>query len=149
MRTSVIDLIIEMIRQIRAGQKLKDIDLKSFEGYNKAETAAAYSWIMHKKSREKVSRETGVIDARRNIRILHSAERMMLSTEAHGYLIELFHIGVIDNADMENIIEHCMMTSMEKIDLEKMKEIVASLVFGSGEKTMPNSVFLRGNETIN
>ncbi|MCC5933990.1 MAG: DUF494 domain-containing protein [Candidatus Cyclonatronum sp.] len=149
MRTNVIDLIIEMIRQVRAGQKLKDIDPKSFDGYNRAETSAAYSWILHKSDRDKISKEAGVIDARRNTRILHSAERLMLSTEAQGYLIELFNIGVIDNSDMENIIEHCMITSMEKIDLERMKEIVASLVFGTGEKSRPNSVFLRGNETIN
>ncbi len=148
MRTNVIDLIIQMVRMIRSGESLRDLDSKNFSSANKSEASAAYSWILQKV-------ESGHLnsDARkshhRQLRILHAAERTIISTDAYGYLIELFNIGVIDQDDMERIIESAMMNNFEKIGIERMKEMVARVVFGVGEKSRPGGTYLSGGETIN
>lgn len=148
MRTSVIDLIIQMVRQIRSGESIRDLDPNSFSTANKSEASAAYSWILQKV-------ESGQLNAARpgdssqNLRILHVAERTIISTEAYGYLIELFNIGIINHTDMESIIENAMMNNFEKVGIDRMKEMVAKLVFGSGEKSQPGSIYLSGSEKIN
>ncbi|MCH8556218.1 MAG: DUF494 domain-containing protein [Balneolia bacterium] len=148
MRTNVIDLIIQMVRQIRGGQSIKEIDLGSFPNADKSEASAAYSWILQKSESGQLN-AASPSDSSKNLRILHAAERTIISTEAYGYLIELFNIGIITHTDMESIIESAMMTNFEKVGLDRMKELVAKLVFGAGEKSHPGSIYLSGSEKIN
>lgn len=179
MRTTVIDLIIQMARHIRAGESLEQINPGNLKTATKAETAAAYSWIMQKaqagrlQQAQDAAREQGdmtgellqalheSIEARaaerntteiyprpRRHRVLHAAERSVISTEAYGYLLELYNIGVLDEANLESLIESAMMSNHEKLNMETMREMVASLIFGRAPDG-PNRMFLHGSETVN
>ncbi len=148
MRTNVIDLIIQMVRMIRSGESIRDLDAKKFSDASKSEASAAYSWILQKVESGQLSSQAKK-QSNRQLRILHAAERTIISTEAYGYLIELFNIGIIDHDAMERIIENAMMNNFEKIGIDRMKELVAKLVFGSGEKSRPGGIYLSGGETIN
>lgn len=178
MRTNVIDLIIQMARHMRAGESLEELNPGELKPATQAETAAAYSWIMQKASdgrlqkaqeespggdapgeemlqalqaslRAQVSGSTGELQPQgRPLRVLHAAERSVISTEAYGYLLELYNIGVLDENNLEVLIENAMMSNHEKLSRKTIKEMVAALIFGRNAGG-PSQMFLHGSETVN
>src|SRR5215217_568450 len=41
------------------------------------------------------------------MRLLHPMEREMLTVEAHGYLLDLYRLGLLDMLGLESVLEHC------------------------------------------
>ncbi len=148
MRSRVIDLIITMVRHIRTGNSIHEIKPDQFSEYDKSEVSAAYSWVLQKHQAGELDKP-GQKSLTKGQRILHHAERMLITREAYGYLIELFNIGIIDSDAMESIIENSMMNNFDKITLEKMKELVARHVFGKDSAKKPGGIYLSGNERVN
>lgn len=153
MQNNVIDIIIHLIRNIEVGKRLNEVSADQLKGYDRSEISAAYSWIIQKK-------ESGELDSILNRRkagekkntphrVLHIAERMMISPEAYGYLLELMNYGLLDYMAMERIIESVMLQSTERISLEKMKTVVASIFFEKENNILHPSFLLKGNESIN
>lgn len=153
MQNNVIDIIIHLIRNIEVGKRLNEVNVDQLKGYDRSEISAAYSWIMQKK-------ESGELDsilnrhkkgeqAKNPHRVLHIAERMMITPEAYGYLLELMNYGLLDYLAMERIIESVMLQSTERISLEKMKTVVANIFFEKESSTLQPSFLLKGNESIN
>jgi uncharacterized protein Smg (DUF494 family) len=147
MQAKVIDLIIKMVRMIQLGQNIKDIKPEDFTPYSKSEVSAAYSWVIQKVEDNSLAKQ----DKRNknNARVLHAAERMIISTEAQGYLIELYNMGVINFSQMENIIEQTMINNFEKVTLEKIKSMVSNELFGDSKKQNLGGMYLHGTESIN
>ncbi|HKI45122.1 MAG TPA: DUF494 family protein [Balneolales bacterium] len=153
MQNNVIDIIIHLIRNIEVGKRLNEVSTDQLKGYDRSEISAAYSWIIQKK-------ESGELDSILNRRkaeekkgaphrVLHIAERMMITPEAYGYLLELMNYGLLDYMAMERIIESVMLQSTERISLEKMKTVVASIFFEKENNILNPSFLLKGNESIN
>jgi uncharacterized protein Smg (DUF494 family) len=149
MRTNVIDIIIQLMRHVRVGEAIESISSDSFKGYDKSEISAAYSWIIQNiesgKLRERVMKQN--VQAPR--RILHSAERIVITPEAHGYLLEMVMLGLIDYHRMEYIIEQAMLHSIERVTLDKIKDYVSRYAFEADQKKGGHSLYLQGNESIN
>lgn len=149
MQNNVIDLIIYLVKRMHIGIQLKDIKLDALRGYNNSELSAAYSWLMQKY-------ESGDPDQRKKIlenipppRVLHPSELHQISTEAYGYLLELYYLGILDAARMERLIEYAMFRPDGKTDITDIKEWVAGIIFDSEYPGSNRSLFLKGNETIN
>lgn len=147
MRTTVIDLILHMLRMMRLGHNLKDLQTDLLGNYNNSEVSAAYSWVLQKMQDGTIT--TKGFPANRSMRVLHIAERMVISPEAYGYLLELYNMGIISPLQMENIIEQTMINNFERITLERMKEIVGRQVFAPETKRSSGKTYLSGNESIN
>lgn len=143
---SILDLIIFLAKRIRLGENLAEIKQDSLNGYNSSEISAAYSWLLqkHPSVANKKKSDPGIYH-----RVLHFAERMLISPEAYGYLLEMVNIGLIDNKAMEHIIERVMFQSSEPIDLEKVKHLVENYIFDNDTIFKNHTSMLRGNETIN
>lgn len=152
MGTNVIDLIVYLVNRMKAGDSLGDINLESLKTYNRAEISAAYSWVIQK--RESGELESIIRHDKRSgksfpPRILHFAERMVISPGAYGFLLELLNLGLIDYAMLEKIIEAVMLNATERVSLDKIKETVSGIIFSVDDKTRSNRHFLKGNESIN
>jgi len=147
MRNNIVDLIILLARRVRLGEPLNEIKDDSLLQYNKSELSAAYSWILQRYPGSSII--TGKSDADKHHRVLHYAERMLISPEAHGYLLELVTIGILDQTSMEGIIEKVMFHSTERIGLEKIKILVQEHLFENVNIDKNRSSFLRGNESVN
>lgn len=147
MQTNVLDLIIKMVRMLRLGENLKEMQPELLKKYNKSEVSAAYSWVIQKIQDGDLTREGTTKN--KDLRVLHTAERMVISTEAYGYLIELYNMGILNFHQMEAIIEQTMMNNFDKISLDKMKAMAHAQIFGKGKKSNIGSIYLSGNETVN
>jgi uncharacterized protein Smg (DUF494 family) len=62
-------------------------------------------------------------------RVLHDIERMVLTPDAYGYLLQLKHLGLIDALELEQIIERSLLMGSARISVEDIKIIVASFLF--------------------
>lgn len=143
---NILDLIIYMAKRIRVGDTLTEIKSDSLNHYNSSEISAAYSWILQK---HPAVTEHKKKDFGKYHRVLHFAERMLISSEAYGYLLEMVNIGLLDNREMEQIIERVMFQSSEPIDIDKVRKIVHAHVFDTDSAFRNHNNMLRGNETIN
>jgi uncharacterized protein Smg (DUF494 family) len=151
MRPNVIDIILHIVRRLQTGNSLDEISDDAFTGYNTSEISAAYSWIVqkHKAGDLPEPLDEQPQKQQKSHRVLHMAEKMMITPEAHGYMLELINSGLIDHLQMERVIEKLMLNPTERVTKAKIKETVSKIIF-SNEPTNPlASLFLQGNETIN
>ncbi len=150
MQNNVVDLIIYLVKRVHIGTRLKDIKLDKLRGYNNSEISAAYSWLIQK-------HESGMLASEKpepvNIpspRVLHPNERSRISSEAYGYMLELYYLGILDAKRMERLIEYAMLRmDIEFTDVPDVKDWVAGMIFDSEYLGSDRSLFLKGNETIN
>jgi len=149
MQTNVIDIILFMVRMLRLGHTLTDINQeKQLHLYSQAEVSAAYSWILQK-MKDGADRFS-TKKTPESMRVLHQAERMMITKEAQGFLMDLYGNGVLNYEQLEQIIEVSMMGTFEKTDLEKIKKLVSQLLFGDDTiRKSATVVYLSGNESVN
>ena len=59
-------------------------------------------------------------------RVLHDVERQYVAADAHGYLIQMTHLGILDQADVEEIIERCMLLGNLNVGMDEIKMLVAT-----------------------
>lgn len=143
MQENVIDIIVSIFRRLQAGEHLKEINSDDFSKYNKSEFIAAYSYVLEHQEKLKEQNEQPIIP-----RILHLAERLVLTPKAYGYLLELNKLGLLSFADMEFIIEKTMLNANIRIDIEQMKTLVARYLYNHKNAFGGNFNFT-GNEAIN
>lgn len=154
MQNHIIDLIVFLVRRIQIGDKIKDIDLNALSGYDSSEVSAAYSWVLQKydagelDTALKAAKEKGPAQPHR---VLHFAERAMITKEAYGYLMELYHMKLITYHTMERIIEQAMLNATERVTLHKVKALLTDIMFDQNqiEQNLSSAFYLKGNETIN
>ena len=161
MRNNIVDLIVYFARKIRLGESLNELKDDSISKFNKSEISAAYSWIIQQYPRlnsridPKVEQYTlnnmsyTPDDILPGHRVLHYAERILITPEAYGYLLELVEIGIIDQKLMESIIERVMFHTTDRITIDSVKTMVQENLFENQKSSKVNNSFLRGNESVN
>lgn len=150
MGTNVIEILMTIMSHLQAGGQLGDFRQDDLKSYNKSEVSAAYSWLY---GRFPELLKSGTLSPTSSgdpsHRVLHLAEKVLIGKEAYGYLLRLVYSGLIDISTMEKVIERVMLQFHERLTLDKLKEVVAQLIFDTESgKTNPTSPFLTGNEKI-
>lgn len=142
----IFDLIIEMVEHIRKGLDLKDFDVSLSETWHEftiSEQSVAYSWVLE--------RMDYLISKVRSHppRVLHIAERMILSKEAWAWFLKLENLCIVDQSGIEKIIELLMMNYDTDISLKYFKQLVVPMLLESDSSG--NIIFprLKGTESVN
>jgi len=81
----------------------------ALSGYNAATVKAVISFFFSNLRFKKHSHKSG-------IRLLHPSESSKLTLKAQGFLLDLFHNGMIDYSDFEDILD-LIRDSDEQLDL--------------------------------
>jgi hypothetical protein len=171
MQHNIVDLIVYMAKRIRTGDSIAEIMSEGAKKFDKSEISAAYSWILQRypsgkapqpdtslNGYKRLAKEikgkknnavTKPDDSDHNHRVLHYAERLLITPDAYGYLLELVEIDIIDQTTMEAIIDKVMFHSTERITLESVKVMIQEYLFESQKVAKVHSSFLRGSESIN
>lgn len=150
MQKNIVDLIIYMVKRMHIGARLKDLKLESIRGYNKSEISAAYSWLVHKQESGELNSPEAGLSYIPSPRSLFPSERSVISPEAYGYILELYYLGILNAGRFENVIEYAIMnTEGDKVEVQDIKEWIANIIFENEFSGRDQSLFLKGNETIN
>lgn len=131
MKERVVEILVFLMSEMRQDKQLHEIDLAPLRdrGYTTSEISAAFSWLYdnigsgHAEALPAASAGLG------SRRILHEAERMVFSTEAQGYLIQLVELGLLDDRDLEAVIDRAMNSGYAGLTVQEVREVVAAVLF--------------------
>lgn len=149
MNERVIEILIYLITELRKiDETNQDIDYLSqdllTQGYLPKEIDFALDFLTEHKDLLSETFSFKPQSRQSNYRILHSHEKMLITPEAYGLLIQLRHSNLIDDVEIELILERAMFVGLHRIDQEDMKEIIANVIF-SPESYEQNGYFYLDN----
>jgi len=147
MQERVVEIILFLVNELRSNKRLNDVDVSSLtrDGYTQSEISSAFSWLF-----ERLSAGKSITDvtsaASTSHRMLNDAEKMVIGTQAYGYLIQCQQLGLLKNADVETIVERIMMAGFSAVGLPEMKSFVAGYLFDL--ESSSGQISLGTNDTI-
>lgn len=135
MNERVVEILVYIMNEIRGKKpvatKLEVLSRDLLQrGYTENEISSAFTWLFdrYKADFEELIRNSGPT-LNNSFRILHDLERMVISPAAHGYLLQLRELGILDDTEIEQIIERAMMVGSPRIEESEIKSLVASTLF--------------------
>jgi uncharacterized protein Smg (DUF494 family) len=151
MQEKIMEILIYVLSELKkANKSIGEIDVGALEkkGYTPIEITAAFKWVVDSLTR-------GENDARQiarnssSFRILNSAEKLAISSEAFGYLLQLHELRVISDIELELIIERSLLSGFEQIDPVEMQNIVSSVLSESEiRNAMQGKIVMYSNDSI-
>ena len=134
MKEKVVEILIYLMSEIQDNKELNEIDLGDLRnrGYTPSEISAAFTWLYENLPAGEGTSSHAIKFSPGSRRVLHDAERYVLSTDGQGYLIQLHELGLLDDKDLENVIERAMMSGDARLTLSDVREIVTAVLFAKG-----------------
>lgn len=150
MKERVVEILVYLMSEIEANKRLNEIDLTDLKskGYTQSEISAAFSWLYDNVPVQDGVFVGGAVASKESRRLLHDAEKLMMTTDAQGYLMQLCEVGLLHNRDLEHVIERAMMSGFEKLSIYELHEIVAAVLFSRPNKWNESRSMLNNNDTI-
>ena len=115
MQEKIVEILIYLISELRKNVPMSDIDLTvlSQRGYLTTEISTAFNWLFEKISDGGTLITETAQSSPHSHRVLHDAERMIITADAYGYLIQLRQLGLISDMDIEVIrVSHSVVDSV-------------------------------------
>jgi len=151
MREKIVEIIVYLMGELRNNIPLGEIDLSVLtnSGYTPTEISTAFSWLYEKIDLgENLVKEISKSSPHSH-RVLHDAERMVFTPEAHGYLIQLRELGLISEEDIEAVIDRVMLADYVTAGTQETKSIVASILLESEDsRGFGSRMMFNGKDTI-
>ena len=127
----IVEILMYVIGEIQSRKiQVDEIEGISDElmqrGFSQREVATAFSFFMNRISRDVNRLEVSQPERALSYRVLHDVERQYVGPEAHGYLIQLSHLGLLNLTDVEELVERCMIMGNLNVGGEEMKMLVAT-----------------------
>ncbi len=153
MEDRILEIVFYLVQYVRSHDgmlaHLDDISrsLKNL-GFTDSEISSAYGWFLEEvQSRSEkfvFSNDVGEVPPR----VFSELEKQQIVTEAQGYLIQLYQMGLLCEDEFEQVVERALMMSPDKIDLEAMKMLASTVLFGSVAPNLDLNWFnVSGDET--
>jgi len=132
----IVEILVYLIGEIQSRRlELDEVEIISDDlvkrGFTENEISAAITYLfdrIHKRDLQWKT-ETEQCYWPYSERVLHEIERMVLTPEAYGYLLQLKHLKLIDALELEQIIERSLLMGSARITVDDVKIIVASFLF--------------------
>jgi len=150
MHERIVEIILFLVNELKSNKQLSEVDvsLLSQNGYTQSEISTAFSWLFERMSVGEPQFSPGKPDDSSH-RMLNEAEKMVIQSEAFGYLLQCHQLGLLTNSDIETITERIMAAGFSSVGINEMKSFVAGLLFGFDGHPGGNShIVLGNNDTI-
>lgn len=150
MQERIIEIIIFLLEKFQQKpDKENNLDLSQElvdRGYTDNEINLAFSWISnHLQSRPTDLGGNYAMDADRSYEDL---EKLIITPEAYGYLLQLFHLGMLKDYDIEDVIDRAVSKGSNQVTLEDVKAIAVSLIFESDMGNGKNFFYQSGTNSL-
>ena len=146
MDNRVLEIVFYLVDHIQQGHgRLSDlndlsVDLKGL-GYSDDEIASAYSWVLEHLQASNERLYSAIPRKSESTRILTDLERSQFLPEAHGFLLRLASLGLIDGRQLETVLERVAVCSHTPVVLDQLKLIVAAVAFDESGELETDSLF--------
>ncbi len=150
MQERIVEIIVYLLSALQQERRRKDkVDLTrtlQLKGYTEIEVNLAFSWIF-KHLHTSPSEVVRFTDGEENeLEEMADLENLVISPDAYGYLIQLLHLGVMRDHDMETFIERALAYGKDDISVDDLKSIVASIIFNADNASMFGGYQLYGGD---
>jgi len=150
MQEKIIEIIVYILSEIKNRKQIGDIDLKKLAkiGYTESEINTAFAWIYSRINQgENIFK--GKKRSTKSKRFFHEIEKDILTTDALGYLISLFELGLLSDTDEELIFDKIFYSGFEIIGKSELKILLASIILDLENKSDKlDRLILQNNDTI-
>ena len=148
MKDRVVEILVYIMAEMQENKQLHDIDLLHLRdrGYTTSEISAAFSWLYENMPADGVESVRPGSAARGSRRMLHDAEKAVLSTGAQGYLIQLGELGILDDRDIETLIERAMTSGYIGLTVQEVRELAAVVLFSRDRRAGSTGHSILNNE---
>jgi len=148
MQGKLIEILIILMNEInRRGIEFERMEILSGklldQGYSESEISTAFSWMIERFG----SLNNNIQPNPKSYRVLHDIEKVFISPEAFGYLLQLNVLGLLNMEEMERIIERSVISSSPKMSVDEIKSLVIDVLFddnevfgGEYESLMPDDI---------
>lgn len=146
MREKIVEILVILMDKIKRKELVSgQMELLSGElmdqGYSEQEISNAFSWLIERADSTARMSPPGSS----SFRILNEIERVFISREAHGYLLQLAALELITPEELEGIIDRALMFASPSLSVDEIKHLTAEVLFetnGSynlrGDNYLPN-----------
>jgi Smg protein len=147
MQERIVEILLYLVNELRSKKRLSEVDVSSLtrDGYTQSEISSAFSWLFERMTLGKSITDV-TSGASTSYRMLNDIEKMVIESQAFGYLIQCRQLGLLSNIDIETIIERIMMAGFSTVGLPEMKSFVAGYLFDLESNN--GQVSLGMNDTI-
>lgn len=135
MQERLIEIIVYLLGHFQQPQSKEDYsdlsrELKS-RGYTENEINLAFTWIFNHLQNKNAVNEEEFSYVRGSTRVLHDVERLVIDPQAYGYLLQMQHLGLLSDSELEFAIEKALSMGTTTITIDDIKSIAASIIFNS------------------
>ena len=98
------------------------------QGFTENEISSAYSWLLNRLQQD----SEFIYNSDHNrigIRILSEAERRLFTPAAYGYILQLQHLGLLSEDQLEQVLERGAMIWSSPVGVEQLKTLIDSVLF--------------------
>jgi uncharacterized protein Smg (DUF494 family) len=135
MNERVVEILVYIMNEMQgepaAAQHLEILSRDLLQrGYTENEISSAFSWLYERYQNEKQELVRHIGPALPGtFRVLHDLERLVISPAGYGYLLQLKHLGILDDIEIEQVIERAMMAGATRLPEAAIKSLAASALF--------------------
>ncbi len=150
MHERIVEIILFLVNELKSNKQLSEVDVSmlSQNGYTQSEISTAFSWLFERMSVGEPQFSPGK-PAESSHRLLNDQEKLVIQTDAFGYLLQCQQLGLINNNDIELVIERIMAAGFSSVGMSEMKSFVAGLLFGlDNPPNAGGNIVLGNNDTI-
>jgi uncharacterized protein Smg (DUF494 family) len=153
MQERIIEIIVYLLNELQQERNKKDqVDLTRellVKGYTDVEVSLAFSWIFEYLKNRPQERHDIDHEYSDQLEDHPDFERLIISPDAYGFLLQLIQLGVIKENDIEMFIERAVAFGKDDISVDDLKSIVATILFGMDSRTSFNGYpFYQGDAPI-
>jgi uncharacterized protein Smg (DUF494 family) len=151
MNTELIDILVEIVEGIHNKQSIERIlkRINKTRKVNKNLIAAIYSWIFDKITKDIAEKMDGK-SASGGMRLLSNQEMDIIGVENYNYILHLYNMGLLNNADLEKIMDQALTFQDGELKTDEINYLILSIFLESDSELPPGSRFLLySSDTIN
>jgi len=153
MQERILEIIVNLLNELQQGRIGKDkIDLTRemlIKGYTDVEVNLAFSWIFNYLKNPPTDHGRAHLDYNENLEDYPQFERLVISPDAYGYLLQLIQLGIVKDNDVEMFIERAVAYGKDDIGVDDLKSIIATIIFGMENRSSFNGYpFYQGDIPI-
>jgi len=151
MQERIIEIIVFLLSELKRTHSLNSINTEelSRRGYTTAEISTAFSWIADKFALFPSGSIADDFSSVSSYRVLHSVENELIPQDVWGEIVEYQSLGLISNAQIEDIINRTIIAGIGKLTSQMLKRMIAMQFTNTGNNIFLGNILLSGNETVN
>jgi uncharacterized protein Smg (DUF494 family) len=142
MQERIIEILVYLLSELHQEQAFRSkLDLTHnlvLKGYTESEINLAFAWIFNHLRHPAAGKGYEGYSFAEEMAGYPDAEQLIISPEAYGYLLHLLDLGIMRDNDVEMFVERALAYGKNDINVDDLKSIVASILFGMENRSSFN-----------